>query len=51
MTYPFGAAKTILEKAFALTSEPSAPESERSLDTETPDQSDWAVALFEHPEH
>ena len=51
MTYPFGASKTILEKAFALPSEPSAPESERSLDTGTPDQSDWAVALFEHPEH
>ena len=51
MTYPFGAAKTILERAFALSPEHSASESEQSLDTEKLDQSDWAIALFEHPEH
>ena len=61
MTYPFGAAKTELEKAFALPSlelsslelpslqRPSAtdPASDPREITET----DRAVALFEHPDH
>ena len=56
MTYPFGAAKTELEKAFALPSlsrpslqRPSGtdPASDPSEITET----DRAVALFEHPDH
>ena len=56
MSYPFGAAKTELEKAFALPSlelpslqRPSAtdPASDPREITET----DRAVALFEHPDH
>ena len=61
MTYPFGAAKTELEKAFALPSlelpslalpslqRPSGtdPASDPREITET----DRAVALFEHPDH
>ena len=51
MTYPFGAARTVLEKSFALpsvlpSSELELPSEERELS-----ESDRAVALFEHPEH
>ena len=57
MTYPFGAARTDLEKAFALPSVPPAAELEQAFNPQsTPNarelsESDRAVALFEHPEH
>ena len=51
MTYPFGAAKTELEKAFALPSEPSAAEPEPVPRARELSESDRAVALFEHPDH
>ena len=51
MTYPFGADRAELEKAFSLPTvqadAASAPDSER----QEPIESDRAVALFEHPEH
>ena len=51
MTYPFGAARTELEKAFALPSEPPAPELEQASRPRELSESDRAVALFEHPDH
>ena len=57
MTYPFGAARTDLEKAFALPSVPSAAELEPASslqltsDARQLSESDRAVALFEHPDH
>ena len=57
MTYPFGAARTELEKAFALPSVPSAAELEPASslqltsDARQLSESDRAVALFEHPDH
>ena len=57
MTYPFGAARTELEKAFALPSVPSATELEPASslqltsDARQLSESDRAVALFEHPDH
>ena len=57
MTYPFGAARTELEKAFALPSVSSAAELELASnlqltsDARELSESDRAVALFEHPDH
>jgi len=51
MTYPFGAARTELEKAFALPSEPPASELEQASRPRELSESDRAVALFEHPDH
>tara|TARA_B100001063_G_scaffold100295_2_gene93692 strand:- start:1173 stop:1328 length:156 start_codon:yes stop_codon:yes gene_type:complete len=51
MTYPFGAAKTELEKSFALPSAPPSSEFESSSDARQLSESDLAVALFEHPDH
>ena len=57
MTYPFGAARTELEKAFALPSVPSAAELvpasrlQSTFDPRQLSESDRAVALFEHPDH
>lgn len=51
MTYPFGAARTELEKAFALPSEPPASELEQASRARELSESDRAVALFEHPDH
>ena len=57
MTYPFGAARTELEKAFALPSVPSAAELEPASSLQLTSnarqlgESDRAVALFEHPDH
>ena len=51
MTYPFGAARTELEKAFALPSVPSAAELEPASRARELSESDRAVALFEHPDH
>ena len=56
MTYPFGAAKTELEKAFALPSL-ARPSLQRSSGTDPASdpreitETDRAVALFEHPDH
>ncbi len=51
MTYPFGAARTELEKAFALPSVPPASELEQASRARELSESDRAVALFEHPDH
>ena len=51
VTYPFGAARTELEKAFALPSEPPASELEQASRARELSESDRAVALFEHPDH
>ncbi|WP_170953664.1 hypothetical protein [Synechococcus sp. UW179A] len=51
MTYPFGAARAELERAFALPSVPQASESERVSKPRQFSDSDRAVALFEHPDH
>ncbi|WP_186988456.1 MULTISPECIES: hypothetical protein [unclassified Synechococcus] len=51
MTYPFGAARTELEKAFALPSVPPAAELEPASRVRELSESDRAVALFEHPDH
>ncbi|QNI58975.1 hypothetical protein SynBIOSU31_02109 [Synechococcus sp. BIOS-U3-1] len=51
MTYPFGAARTELEKSFALPSAPPSSEFESSSDVRQLSESDLAVALFEHPDH
>ena len=61
MTYPFGAAKTELEKAFALPSlelpSLALPSLQRSSGTDPASdpreitETDRAVALFEHPDH
>ncbi len=51
MTYPFGAARTELEKAFALPSVPPASELEQASRPRELSESDRAVALFEHPDH
>ena len=51
MTYPFGAARTALEKAFALPSVPPAAELEPASRARVLSESDRAVALFEHPDH
>ena len=51
MTYPFGAARAELEKAFALPSVPPASESNRVSRARELSESDRAVALFEHPDH
>ena len=51
MTYPFGAAKTELEKAFALPSVQTACDVERAGEPPAFDDTDRAVALFEHPDH
>ena len=51
MTYPFGAARTELEKAFALPSVPPAAELEPASRARARSESDRAVALFEHPDH
>ena len=51
MTYPFGAARTKLEKAFALPSVPPAAELEPASRDRELSESDRAVALFEHPDH
>ena len=57
MTYPFGAARTELEKAFALPSVPSAAELvpasrlQSTFDPRQLSESDRAVALYEHPDH
>ena len=56
MTYPFGAARTELEKAFALPSVPPAAELEPASnlrltsDARELTESDRAVALYEHPD-
>ena len=56
MTYPFGAAKTELEKAFALPSL-ELPSLQRPFATDPASdpceitETDRAVALFEHPDH
>ena len=51
MTYPFGAARTELEKSFALPA--VLPASELELPSEVCEliETDRAVALFEHPDH
>ena len=51
MTYPFGAARTELEKAFALPSVLPAAELEPASRARELSESDRAVALFEHPDH
>ena len=51
MTYPFGAARTVLEKSFALPSVLPASELELPSEERELSESDCAVALFEHPEH
>ena len=51
MTYPLGAARTELEKAFALPSVPPASELEQASRARELSESDRAVALFEHPDH
>ena len=51
MTYPFGAARTELEKAFALPSVPPVAELETASRARELSESDRAVALFEHPDH
>ncbi|QNI53954.1 hypothetical protein SynBIOSE41_01439 [Synechococcus sp. BIOS-E4-1] len=51
MTYPFGAVRAELEKAFALPSVPPASESNRVSRARELSESDRAVALFEHPDH
>ena len=51
MTYPFGAARTELEKAFALPSVAPASEPERVSEARQLSETDRAVALFEHPDH
>ncbi len=51
MTYPFGAARTELEKSFALPSVPPTSELEVGSDARQLSESDLAVALFEHPDH
>ena len=51
MTYPFGAARTELEKAFALPSVQPAAELETASRARELSESDRAVALFEHPDH
>ena len=50
MTYPFGATRTELEKAFALSSVQPASELEPATDACVLSESDRAVALFEHPD-
>ena len=51
MTYPFGAARTELEKSFALPSVPPTSELESGSGDHQLCESDLAVALFEHPDH
>lgn len=51
MTYPFGADRAELEKAFTLPSVPPASEPERVSKARELSESDRAVALFEHPDH
>ena len=51
MTYPFGAARTELEKSFPLPSVLPASELELPSEMRELSESDRAVALFEHPDH
>ena len=51
MTYPFGADRAELEKAFTLPSVPPASEPERVSKARELSESERAVALFEHPDH
>jgi hypothetical protein len=51
MTYPFGAAKTELEKAFALPAVQVVSDVERAGEPPALNETDRAVALFEHPDH
>ena len=48
MTYPFGAIKTDLEKAFRLPD--AAPlEQPQKQDADELSESEWSTVLFEHP--
>ena len=49
-SYPFGADRTELEKAFALPSVPPASDAELGEFARF-SESERAVALFEHPDH
>ena len=51
MTYPFGADRAELEKAFTLPTVPPASEPERVSKARELSESERAVALFEHPDH
>ena len=50
-SYPFGADRTELEKAFALPSVPPAAAAEPGGEHNRFSESERAVALFEHPDH
>ena len=51
MTYPFGADRTKLERAFELSSVQPASDLVRASEVRELNEYDLAVALFEHPDH